>query len=125
MGLQGESKFKTDHCPMDCPRTTTICGICFFYDVAGNVNYGYMGTWMNIPLYYLLEKAAAAQKGGVDPPEDIAAIILGAALATRNKGGGALTVADLCTQIKQQQNVLNKQGTSGCSPCTEKYPLPR
>ena len=44
---------------------------------------------MNIPLYYLLQKAAEAQPGGVDPPEDIAAIRLAQALAVLNGSGGA------------------------------------
>ncbi len=113
--------FETSHCPLDCPNTTTICGICFYKDVAGNLNYGYIGTWMNIPLYYLLEKAAEAQPGGVDPPEDIAAIRLGAALATLDGSGGPLTVARLCALINTQQGSLNKEFTNGCSPCKEKY----
>ena len=122
---KSSQSFKTAHCPSDCPRTTTICGICFFYDIAGNVNYGYIGSWMYIPLDYLLKKAAEAQKGGVDPSEDIAAIKLGASLAMLNGGKDPLTVNQLCSAIKQQQAILNKALTDGCTSCTEKYPLPR
>jgi len=79
---------------------------------------------MNIPLYYLLEQAAAVSKGGIDPPEDVAAILIGSALATLNRNGDPLTVPELCGLIKSREDKLSKWNTAGCCPCKQPYPLP-
>lgn len=96
-----------------CDRTVTLCGRCFNYDVPGNIHYGWIGRMANLRAWFLHNRAAAAQAGGVDPPHDIAAIDIGVDMADSG--------TTLCDAIGSLGNQLNLQGTSGCAICSDKH----
>jgi hypothetical protein len=122
--------FSSPHCPApSCTGSVTLCGTCFYKDVTGNLNYGYIGDWMNIPKSLLLSQAAAAQPGGVDDPWDIAAIQMGFDLADANTANKSspLTANQLCSAVNRNASRLNlfniprNHKGPACVPCSEKY----
>lgn len=97
-------------CPTpQCDKTVFLCGKCFFYDVPGNIHYGYIGRMASIRAWFLHNHAAAAQKGGKDPTHDTAAIDIGIAMADQG--------ATLCGEIAAHESELNREGTEGCGLC--------
>lgn len=92
-----------------CDKTVFLCGRCFFYDVPGNIHYGYIGRMATIRAWFLHNRAAAAQKGGKDPAHDSAAIDIGIAIADRG--------ATLCGEIAARADELNRDQTAGCGRC--------
>lgn len=97
-------------CPTtQCDKTVFLCGKCFFYDVPGNIHYGYIGRMASIRAWFLHNRASAAQKGGVDPSDDTAAINIGIAMADEG--------ATLCGEIAAHENELSTTGTKGCGRC--------
>jgi outer membrane protein OmpA-like peptidoglycan-associated protein len=97
-------------CPTaPCDKTVFLCGKCFFYDVPGNIHYGYIGRMASIRAWFLHDRAAAAQVGGVDPAHDSAAIDIGIAIADDG--------ATLCDEIAAHENELNRERTEGCGLC--------
>ena len=99
-------------CPTaQCDKTVFLCGKCFFYDVPGNIHYGYIGRMASIRAWFLHNRAAAAQKGGKDPTHDTAAIDIGIAMADQD--------ATLCGEIAAHESELNREGTKGCGLCPE------
>jgi outer membrane protein OmpA-like peptidoglycan-associated protein len=100
-------------CPsIPCDKTVTLCGKCFFYDVPGNIHFGYIGRQAALSPWFLHNRASAAQKGGVDPPEDVMAIDIGIEIA--DKG------TSLCDLIATHENELNRDGTKDCAICKKK-----
>lgn len=75
--FKNSQDFTTDNCPVNCDDSVTLCGTCFFYDVVGNIHYGWVGRAGRIRRWFLLDQGAAAQEGGVDDPRDVAAIKIG------------------------------------------------
>ena len=102
--------FTSDNCPVDCPDTVTLCGSCFFYDVPGNIHYGWVGRAGRIRAWFLHNRAAAAQAGGVDDPKDTAAIDIGIDMWD---GDGKL-----CPKVRARKANL---ATRDCPPCAEKH----
>lgn len=98
-------------CPSEsCDRTVTLCGRCFFYDVPGNIHYGWVGRQAGLRPWFLHNRAAAAQPGGVDDPRDVVAIDIGIDMA---EGRGTL-----CEHIASLGNQLNVDTTTGCPMCS-------
>jgi len=97
-------------CPTaQCDKTVYLCGKCFFYDVPGNIHYGYIGRMASIRAWLLHAAADAKQKGGKDPADDAAAIDIGIAIADQG--------ATLCGEIAAHENELNREGAKGCGLC--------
>ena len=108
--------FKTGNCPSShCPKTVTICGICFNYDVPGNIHFGFIGRVLGIRRWLLHYGAGTEQEGDIvgDDPVDTVAINIGADMD--DKG------TTLCAEIRKNKHKLNKGGTNGCNPCPQKY----
>ncbi|HHG84124.1 MAG TPA: hypothetical protein ENJ82_05180 [Bacteroidetes bacterium] len=103
--------FTSANCPVDCKDTVTLCGHCFFYDVPGNINYGWVGRAGRIRAWFLHNRAAAAQAGGVDDPKDTAAINIGIDLWDG-------TGKNLCVKVNAS---LAKLATRNCPTCGEKH----
>jgi len=98
-------------CPSEpCDRTVTLCGRCFNYDVPGNIHYGWVGRMAGLRPWFLHNRAAAAQAGGVDDPRDVVAIDIGIDMA---ESGGSL-----CDHIAQVGTQLNMDKTTGCPACS-------
>ena len=98
------------HCPAtDCDKTVTLCGHCLFYDVPGNIHFGYIGRMAGIRPWVLHKGADRAQKGGVDDPKDTVAINIGINMADNG--------ATLCEEINDKISELNQDSTTNCSPC--------
>ena len=109
-----QTQWRSGHgntCPSDkCDKTVVLCGKCFFYDVPGNIHYGYIGRMATLRAWFLHNRASAAQQGGVDPPEDVTAIDIGIAMADQG--------ATLCGEIAAHENELNREGTDSCGLCS-------
>jgi RHS repeat-associated protein len=98
-------------CPSEgCERTVTLCGMCFDYDVPGNIHYGWIGRAIGWRDWLLHFGADLAQDGGTDDPKDKAAIDIGEELM--DNGG------NLCSLLIRDRNLL-RQGPSDCEPCTD------
>lgn len=68
-------------------KTLTLFGMPFFYDVPGNIHYGYVGSAGGLPPWLLHLGADWAQKGGKDDPRDALAIDIGIELWKKRKNG--------------------------------------
>lgn len=111
--FKASQSFKTKSCPSEgCERTVTMCGICFDYDVPGNIHYGWVGVAARIRPWFLHNRAAAAQKGGVDDPGDTVAIDIGISMWFEGKA--------LCPSLREFQNSL-RLGPKDCEKCKENY----
>jgi len=109
--------FESRHCPTrDCQRTVTLCGLCVDYDVAGNIHYGWVGRAADLRRWFLLWRAAKAQKGGVDPDHDVVAIKIGMDMwDTKNRS--------LCHHVRKHAASLNygkNNRAKDCAPCNER-----
>jgi Domain of unknown function (DUF4157)/Bacterial toxin 44 len=97
-------------CPsLPCDRTVTMCGMCFNYDVPGNIHYGWVGVAAGLRPWFLHNRAAAAQAGGVDDPKDTVAIDIGIRMYRDG--------TTLCDELMAHQNELNLDRTEGCVAC--------
>jgi RHS repeat-associated protein len=111
--FKASQSFKTKSCPSKgCERTVTMCGICFDYDVPGNIHYGWVGVAARIRPWFLHNRAAAAQKGGVDDPGDTVAIDIGISMWREGKA--------LCPTLRKFRNNL-RLGPKDCENCPEAY----
>ena len=65
-------------CPYHCPKTVTLCGQCIYYNVPGNIHYGYVSCAASIRHWLLLFAANTVQKAsGIDDTRDPNAIRIG------------------------------------------------
>ena len=117
--FKASQKFKSSNCPKGdmCQRTVTICGECVDYDVPGNIHYGYIGRAASLRAWFLHNRAAAAQAGGVDPPDDVAAIDLGIELWE----GVNKNFCSVFNKYKDKLNHGSNDKSKGCSACKEEY----
>jgi hypothetical protein len=112
--FKASQSFKSQSCPSsNCNSTVTMCGSCLDYDVPGNIHYGWVGVAARIRPWFLHNRAAAAQAGGVDDPADTVAIDIGISLW--QQGGGSL-----CSLVNRYKSGLRK-GSKDCQVCREAY----
>lgn len=111
--------FHRGSCPSrSCPRTVTLCNRCVNYDVPGNIHYGWVGRAATIRRWLLLYAADRVQKGGIDDPRDQNAIRIGMDMYDDRRKWSQF---QMCREVARRINSLNRQGTSGCSPCSTRY----
>ncbi len=110
--FKASQSFRSTTCPASCPRTVTICNMCFDYDVPGNIHYGWVGRAGGIRRWFLHNRAAAAQKGGVDDPGDSVAIDIGINIWDKGKG--------LCDELRSKRAQL-RRGDESCVTCSDNY----
>ena len=104
--------FTTQNCPIDCPRTVSLCGFCVNYDVPGNIHYGYIGRVIGFTEWELLFWPGVVQDGGgPEDGRDSAAIQIGMDMHSL-KGS-------LCSLVRQSIGSLNRDGTTDCNLCSE------
>lgn len=99
-------------CPTrNCDLTVTLCGHCVFYDVPGNIHFGWVGRRMEIAPWALHLGAGSVQEGNArgDDPPDAVAIDIGIAMADEGR--------DLCSEVTTRLGQLNLDRTRGCSVC--------
>ena len=112
--FKSTEKFTAGDCPtQQCKNTVTICGICFYKDVPGNIHYGWVGRQAGLREWVIYAGGDWAAPGFADGNDDKAAISIGIEMA--NNGSG------MCPLIRQKENQLNKHGTQDCNPCVTKY----
>lgn len=101
----------TRSCPSaPCNRTVTLCGDCYFYDVPGNIHFGWIGRHGGWAPWLLHYGADRAQAGGVDDPRDAAAIDIGIRMADQG--------TSLCDELRAHRNQLNIDQTEDCAACS-------
>ena len=111
--------FRRGSCPsQSCPRTVTLCNQCVNYDVPGNIHYGWLGHAATIRCWLLLYAADRVQKGGIDDPKDQNAIKIGMNMWDDPRKRSRY---QMCKEVAQKINSLNRQGTSGCRSCSTRY----
>ena len=111
--------FSSQYCPSSktCKNTLTLCGICVDHDVPGNIHYGYIGRAAGIRRWFLLNRASAAQEGGIDPPHDVSAIIIGMDLWDKKDN-------NFCSILLENKKSINygiNNRAKLCQPCNEKF----
>jgi hypothetical protein len=115
--------FQTTSCPSSpgCRDSVTLCKLCLYKDVPGNINYGFVGRAAGINGSFLLSRAAAASPGGVDTAEDTAAITIGMDLWDQT-GSILYLKTNLCTKLQENKEKLeyDKGRTKNCPLCPEK-----
>lgn len=98
-------------CPnLPCDTTVTMCGMCFNYDVPGNIHYGWVGVAAGLRPWFLHNRADAAQAGGVDDPRDTVAIDIGINMYDNG--------TTLCDELRLHRNDLNLSRTDNCRTCS-------
>ncbi len=99
-------------CPTtDCDLTVTMCGMCFNYDVPGNIHFGWIGRAGNLRSWVLHFAAGVVQPGRwTDDPKDAAAVAIGEAMWSSR--------AHLCDELRRRRNQLNLHRTENCSSCS-------
>ena len=109
-------------CPQNCPKTVTLAGTCFFKDILGNINFGFVGSlrYMRSTLLLAADMFSKASGGKPDEPVDTAAINLGYDLGKNNRDSGKLQ-EELEKAIEKNKDKLNKFATEGCEPCELEY----
>jgi hypothetical protein len=106
--------FVRGNCPTDkCAGTVTICGICFYKDVPGNIHYGYVARMASLRRWVIYAGGHSAAPGFVDDADDRAAISIGIEMAEKG--------TPLCVLISAKEAQLNKIATEGCTPCKTRY----
>ncbi|MCO5167809.1 MAG: polymorphic toxin type 44 domain-containing protein, partial [Planctomycetes bacterium] len=118
-------RFATRNCPVTlastCRNTVQLAGECLFYDVIGNIHYGFVGRAWRFSREVLHGGAHAYQlweHRELDPPDDVAAIGLGADMFdSLNR----LTFDQFINFIKRSLPLLSRTNTRGCLPCEEAY----
>jgi len=111
--------FRRGSCPsQSCPRTVTLCNQCVNYDVPGNIHYGWVGRAATIRRWLLLYAADRVQKGGIDDPKDQNAIKIGMNMWDDPRKRSRY---QMCKEVAQNINSLNRQGTSSCRSCSTRY----
>lgn len=100
------------YCPTKpCDTTVTLCGMCFNYDVPGNIHFGWIGRAAELGPFILHRGADWAQSGQLfDDPKDSVAIDIG--IAMMDDG------ADMCAELRTHHDELNLDKTAACDPCT-------
>jgi outer membrane protein OmpA-like peptidoglycan-associated protein len=99
-------------CPSSgCNRTLTMCGMCFNYDVPGNIHFGWIGRQAGWRPWLLHHGADRAQPGGVDDPRDAEAIDIGIRMADQG--------TTLCDELAAQRSRLNLDKTEACVSCSD------
>ncbi|MBI4835364.1 MAG: hypothetical protein HY811_11195 [Planctomycetes bacterium] len=122
---------ESEKCPSsNCKKTVTLCDQCVFYDVPGNIHFGYMGVFGGIDPSILHARAAKAQKTitpGKDTARDTEAINIGIRLFVNNWGG--ISEDLLCAEMtgssikKLRKGEVAEAGfdPTNCSTCSLKY----
>ena len=113
--FKSSQTFTSDNCPSGCPHTVTLCDYCFFYDVPGNIHYGWVGRASGLRSWLLHYGAAAAQDGGVDDPKDTQAIDIGINMWDSPDNGN---ISYLCPRVRMKRNNL---ALRDCPVCTDIY----
>lgn len=112
--FKSNQTFKVDGCPCDgCTETITLCGICFFNDVPGNIHYGFVAYVATLREWVIYSGGDWAAPGFADAPGDKNAIRIGIDMAKFGKG--------LCELVKDREKLLHKFHTDGCDPCEKRY----
>lgn len=118
--------FATRNCPAtlasSCRNTVQLAGECLYYDVIGNIHYGFVGRAWGFSRLVLHGGAHAYQvweHGELDPPDDVASIKLGADMFdSLNR----LSFDQFINFIRGSLPDLSRTNTRGCLPCEEAYP---
>jgi len=99
-------------CPTsNCDRTVTICGLCFNYDVPGNIHFGWIGRAAALRSWLLHFGAGLVQPNRwTDDPKDAVAVAIGEAMWDSG--------ADLCSQLSSRRPALNLDRTQNCPICS-------
>jgi len=98
-------------CPTsNCDMTVTICGMCFNYDVPGNIHFGWIGRAAALRSWLLHFGAGVVQPGRwTDDPKDAVAVAIGEAMWDSG--------TDLCSQLTARRAALNLNHTQDCFIC--------
>ncbi|MBF2065985.1 MAG: DUF4157 domain-containing protein [Calothrix sp. C42_A2020_038] len=99
-------------CPTtNCDRTVTMCGMCFNYDVPGNIHFGWVGRAAELRSWLLHFGAGIVQPGRwTDDPKDAVGVAIGEAMWDRS--------TFLCDELSRRRTELNLDRTENCSPCS-------
>jgi hypothetical protein len=99
-------------CPTSpCDRTVTICGLCFNYDVPGNIHYGWIGAAAQLSSWTLRTAAGLVQPGRwTDDPKDAVAVRIGERMWDNG--------ANLCGELAAHRPSMNLHGTGQCGICS-------
>lgn len=99
-------------CPTsNCDRTATMCGLCFNYDVPGNIHFGWIGRAAGLRSWLLHFGAGLVQPNRwTDDPKDAVAVAIGEAMWDSG--------TDLCSQLRSRRPALNLDRTQNCPICS-------
>jgi Bacterial toxin 44 len=88
-----------------------MCGLCFNYDVPGNLHFGWIGRAASLRSWLLHFGAGLVQPGRwTDDPKDAAAVEIGEEMWDNG--------TDLCGQLHSRRSDLNLAGTGNCPICS-------
>lgn len=100
-------------CPTtECDRTVTMCGMCFNYDVPGNIHFGWIGRAAELRSWLLHFGAGIVQPGRwTDDPKDAVAVAIGERMLENG--------VYLCDELRRLRSQLNLDKTENCSSCNQ------
>ncbi len=111
--------FRQPPCPSaKCEFTVTLCGHCVFYDVPGNLHYGWVGRAANIPRWLLTTAAHLVSKGFIDDKRDQEAIRIEMEVWDAPPKRAQKQMFD---EVNKRIKKLNRDRTKNCNVCNIKF----